>query len=143
MKSHINIIFENLKEYLIENYPGTSNISESLIDIQFKRCLLAEKEHYKDKRQYMHIGHDDMTICVSDSIEHLDIENIHGLFLHEIGHLIINQIRLIYTDMIHNRPIENIKEITDEELLADIIIENIWGIAIRYDKNKVQWAKLI
>jgi len=140
-KSHIDVIFESLKEHLIENYPGTKNIAESLIDIQYKRCLIAEKEHYKDRRQFMHTGHEDMTICVSDSIEHLDIENIHGLFLHEIGHLIADQILAIYTDMMHNRP-SDIKELPDAELRADAIIENIWGISIKYDENKIQWAKI-
>jgi len=129
MNKRIEKILESIKEILVNIYKQED--AEILFDIKIKRCQIADHDYLQDQRVYAHVGCDEKTICVSSSINLLSDESVNGLILHEIGHLIhLDELLCI----------EIPKEIDDEEIIADMIIDNIFGIHIYYDKNKVQWA---
>ncbi len=115
---------------------------ESLIDISWKMCRLADRDHYREPRIYMHTGHEDMTICVSSSIELLDKENLAGLFLHEIGHIIHHELPNMYLSLMDDDALEFVDGCDDHEIIAEFLIDELFGIHIYYDQNKVQWVSL-
>jgi hypothetical protein len=114
-----------------------------LQDITIDRCVLADSDHHKDDRIYMHMNCDrrkeEMHICFSSSCEHLPKKNLFALFVHEIGHLLsLEHPELIDLPeiKIDNMSINGI--ICDEEIIADYAVEQVFGIRIFYDENKVQ-----
>uniref|UniRef100_A0A6H1ZXL7 Peptidase n=1 Tax=viral metagenome TaxID=1070528 RepID=A0A6H1ZXL7_9ZZZZ len=128
MNRKVENILESIKEALVDIYGVEAEI---LYDIKVIRCSQADYDHWREGRIYAHVGCMDKTICVSSSIELLDDCNITGLLLHEIGHLIHLEGLL---------DIEIPDGINDDEIIADMIIDNIFGIHIYYDGKKVQWV---
>jgi len=124
---------------LMAHYP--TDDCELLIDVSWKLCRMADRDHYRDHRIYMHTGHEKMTICASSSIELLDEENLIGLFLHEIGHIIHHEIPSLYTGQLDEETIGYMED-GDDEVIADMIIQKLFGIHIYYDYNKVQWSEI-
>lgn len=140
----INNIFEQLKGHLIDKYNGPREIIEQIIDIDFERCRLADSDHYKHNRIYAHVGCEDLRICVTSSIELLDRENLQGIFVHEIGHLIhLNLTDILdHCESLSDEDVELLNNLDDEELIADQIVLTLFGIYIHYDSKKVQWVSL-
>lgn len=52
------------------------------------RCALADGEHRKSHRQYMHMNHHQDTICYAAATKNLEIEWQIGLLAHELGHAV-------------------------------------------------------
>lgn len=98
---------------------------EFVYDIDIQRCKHAEVDHMRDSRVYAHTGCEPMMICVSSSIEMLSIENIVGIMLHEIGHI-------IHLERYGEDGLEG-----DPEIIADSLIQD-FGIHIYYDRKKIQ-----
>lgn len=144
-------INEKVKKLLMEYYKGAPEDAEVLIDIQVKRCKVADHDHYKDPRCYAHTMHEPNIICVSSSMELLDDENIYGILAHEYGHIIHSQFPELISGA-ENYPGEFEIEVdedlefqyvggreVDHEIFADFLIEKLFGLRIWYDQKKVQW----
>ena len=138
----IEKVFEKIKSIMIDRYQGDSFLIEKIIDIDFRHCVKAERDHHRDLRIYMHIGCEDLTICTSSSINLLSLENLQGLFCHEIGHIIHTQLPDIFESIADNDEIEILNDIGDPEIIADCIIDRLFDIHIYYDHKKVQWTML-
>jgi len=132
--------FNKLKSKLIDLYIGNKTDAEILIDITFRRCIKADRDHHRDPRIYMHVGCEDMIICVSSSIELLGQKNLQGLFLHEIGHTIHMELPDLLENVLDDEELVMIENMDDDEIVADYIIDRLFGIHIYYDDKKVQWA---
>jgi len=128
MNKRVENILESIKEALVDIYGVEAEI---LYSIKIVRCSQADRDHRREERIHAHVGCMDRTICISNSIDLLDDCNITGLLLHEIGHLIHLEELL---------DIEIPEDIGDDEIIADMIIDNIFGIHIYYDKKKIQWV---
>ena len=139
----IRRIFDDLIDFLIERYRGDKEDIEVLIDTIVKRCVIADREHYKSRRSYAHTNHEPMTVCVSGSIDLLPINNIKGILVHEIGHII----HLNFPELVNDLEVglSTDEEDTylgvsvDQEVFADAIIYRLYDLHIFYDENKVQW----
>lgn len=139
----IKRIFDDLVDFLIERYRGDREDIEGLVDTIIKRCVVADREHYKNSRVYAHTNHEEMTVCVSGSIDLLSINNIKGILVHEIGHII----HLNFPDLVNKMEVglSTDEEDTylgvsvDQEIFADAIIYRLFDIHIFYDERKVQW----
>jgi hypothetical protein len=59
------------------------------MQVKWRQCSEAEREHQKDIRQYAHTYHYPETICVCAAFWDLPKEYRDGVILHEIGHLIV------------------------------------------------------
>jgi hypothetical protein len=86
---------------------------------------------------------EEMHICFSSSCEHLPKKNLFALFVHEIGHLLSLEhpelIDLPEIKLDRNYTSCSINGIvTDIEVIADYTVEQVFGIRIFYDENKVQ-----
>ena len=108
-----------------------------------KRCVVADRDHYRDQRVYAHTGHEDMTVCVSGSIDLLSVNNIKGILAHEIGHIIhlhapevVNQLEV---GLSTNEEDTYLGVSIDQEIFADAIIYRLFDLHIFYDENKIQW----
>ena len=138
----ITKIFNELIAIFVSAYEGDKKIAELLYDIRFHRCRIADRDHWKESRVYMHCGCAEMTICVSSSIDILSVENLQGLFAHEIGHIIHHQIPEILEDSLEKNEAATLTNLVDDELTADYLIERLFGYHVYYDNRKVQWLKL-
>ena len=54
-----------------------------------ERCAVANREHRKSWRQFMHVGHKPGIICCADDAYNLPRANQIGLLVHELGHLLL------------------------------------------------------
>ena len=135
-------LFESLKACLIKTYPGVKENAECLIDIGFKRCRIADRDHYKEYRVFMHTGCEPNTICVTSSIDMLDTDCLVGLFCHEIGHVICFQFPEMISECLSEKEQDLLEELDDDELRADHVMLLIFEIRIFYNARKIQWAKL-
>lgn len=141
MNKHVEKILEKLKQKMIDAYPRPDHLAEMLIDIRVRRCRLADRDHYKERRVYAHAGCEDMLICVSSSIELLDDENVRGIFAHEIGHIVAIQMPELIEEVCDDKEIVYMEDMDDDELVADYVTERLFGIRVFYSDNKVQWVK--
>lgn len=132
MIARLDKIYNSVLTSLISVYDGGREDLEFLFNVNIVRCVHAERDHMKERRVYSHVGCSKLTICVSSSIDLLPDENIKGILVHEIGHLIhINCPGTV-------DGIEILEDIDDDEIIADAIIDQVFGIHIYYDENKVQ-----
>lgn len=141
-KKEISETLERVKQYAITSYPGDKKVIEKIIDVNYARCKLADRDHWKSSRVYSHIGCEDLQICISSSIELLSTENLQGIFLHELGHIIHIQLPEIIENVMDDEEIDFINEADDDEVIADYVVDNLFQIHIYYDENKVQWAEI-
>jgi hypothetical protein len=90
--------------------------------VRVRRCVMADREHRKSWRQFMHVGHvhGTLTICYAKAADKLPWENIMGLLAHEIGHLAADE---------------------PGEKLADETAKNLFGWKILYDERNVEWMR--
>lgn len=111
------------------------SVSNLLNTIRIKYCEMADIDNHRDSRVFMHMGCSTGTICAAHDIIDLEKENIYGLICHEIGHIIsIENVELIS----HLDP----PQFADAEIMADFTIEELFGIRIYYDANKIQTCEL-
>jgi len=134
MNKKIRNILQKAKVRLMNLYDGDSSDLEFLFDTDIQRCKHAEIDHMKERRVYAHVGCERMMICVSSSIDLIPDENILGIIIHEIGHLI----HLENPDIVSGMSI--LEDISDDEIIADFIIDQLFGIHIFYDDKKIQWV---
>jgi len=139
MENKVNIVFKkiisNIDDYV--DFLNSNDIPLSL-RIFIRKCEIANMEHYEDKRQYMHTGHivdpngEKVYICYADKTNDLSVNNIFGLIMHEIGHIVEEILR---KKKMHT----NILKVTDDhEIIADMIAEKIFKQRIYYDSMKIQ-----
>lgn len=90
---------------------------KTALRINLKHCSLAESEHKKSLRQYMHAGHHPFTICYAKAFWKLPPMHQFGLLAHEIGHVVLLDLAKIGD---HSEPD------------ADWEAEKILGVTVRY-----------
>ena len=146
--SNTNKIFDKTIK-ILKKLCNDSKILEMLEDISIDRCVLADHDHHSDMRIYMHVNcerqkSNEPHICFSSSAENLPDETLMALFIHEIAHIVAFQYPEIVEDSdeidLENCTIANIT--VDNEIMADYIAENILGVRIYYNEDKVQTVLL-
>jgi hypothetical protein len=140
--SHTRRVFDRCISVLSKIAARDNNkyLIEILQNITIDRCVLADSDHHRDERVYMHMNcerrNQPMHICFCSSCEHLHERNLFALFCHEIGHLFSLEKNLLPEIILDSCTINGI--ITDIEVIADYAIEQIFGVRIFYDENKIQ-----
>ena len=106
-------VFNEIKKIVCEN--------DNIYDYEtlcLRHCKLADKDHKKSKRQYMHVfcsNYYNDPICYAEAVNNLPLKHIRGLIWHEIGHIIADDEMLKST-----------------EKQADRMIKKYFGIEIKY-----------
>lgn len=108
--------FYEIRRLVAKKFPKLSGIKWTF-------CAAADEEHRMKSRQYAHVFHLPNTICLAKAFIHLPAENKKGILLHEFGHLIYG-----------NKGEDG----NMEEIVADNLIRNYFGIEINYDNREVQ-----
>jgi len=83
-------------------------------------CPMAEKEHRRASRQYMHVNHYEGAVCCARAAERLRRNSLLGLFLHEFGHVLGGP----------------------KQWQADTAAFELFGFPIRYDARGVQFVRM-
>ena len=86
-------------------------------EVEVSRCPIADREHRKSPRQFMHVGHHPQVICYARAVGSLPEHHVRGLIAHELGHLVAE--RLGWTQR-------------NEEYAANIAAERILGVKVVY-----------
>lgn len=108
--SRIERIFLDVKGTVSEKFPNFSEIELNI------GCPIANKDHRKSSRQYMHVFCTDGCVCCANAASKLPEKNLYGLFFHEFGHLIAGP--------------------KGDECAADMAILKNFGIVINYCGKK-------
>jgi hypothetical protein len=158
--SKVENILDELKETLIGNMPREmlpyfrEMLADGVASIDLdESCSVAERDHLKVARRFAHANHREMTICCCKETAGLSEENIKGLLVHEICHIVHESIHQVFTkdtdktfgiDITRHQNGQDDFWIDDTpvdgEILADAIAERVFGVRIFYDLKKIQWA---
>jgi hypothetical protein len=146
--SEIDPEVENLFVKVMDDIFGSllgflQEISSGMIDrakIGIQHCKIADEDHEKSDRVYAHMGCEPGMICISAAMAQdfnegkLSVENIKGILIHEIGHILNNQFGEYLGEYLPNTD--------DAEICADATVYTIFKIRIMYDSRKIQWVDL-
>lgn len=118
-------LYEALYRVLHKIRQTDPSVHKEWRDVAPRFCSIAHADHLLRERRYMHVycpevGGSDEWICVAPAAVDLPIDNLHGLFAHELGHLISGDRR---------------QSVANDTMLR-------FGIRIEYDEMDVQWARL-
>lgn len=95
-RASLDEVFEHLRARAADRFP-------TLGKIRLARCVLADAEHAKSHRQYMHWNHRPNAICYAGATSLLELPWQVGLLAHELGHAMATNSGLAHTEEDANR----------------------------------------
>jgi hypothetical protein len=160
--SKLEDTLDDLKESLIGNIPREMQayfremLADGIASIELDEdCTVAERDHQKVQRHFAHANHRQMTICCTKDMAKLPEENIKGILVHEMCHIVHESIHQVFTkdtdktfgiDITRHQNGQDdfwLDDVpVDGEIVADAIAERVFGVRIYYDLGKIQWVDL-
>lgn len=108
-----------------------------LLGAKLRFCFVADKDHRKKWRQFMHSNERKMTVCVAEAAEvELTDKELVGMFAHELGHLVGSELKFPE----HMKPQRGSATPKAVQVEADWIAKNVLGFKIRYNRRTLQEA---
>jgi hypothetical protein len=131
--------FAVVKDYLIQNFPEFQTVRLKVCseaDKYYEESISEQVEEGKLPRVFSHTVHEDNTVCYTEKMDELSEEQRTGIFIHEFGHLYIENHPFDFVD--EERP----GEVENDDINADIVVYEMFKVEIHYDDNDIEFVNL-
>jgi hypothetical protein len=139
MEGETKKAFEVVKEFLVSNFPEFNNTTlESCptADEYYEESKIEQEKEKKLPRVYAHTLHKENVVCYTEKMDtDLSDEQRIGIMIHEFGHLLIENHPYDFTD-------EDTGEVQNDDMNADIVCYEMFGVEIHYDDNDIEYVNL-
>lgn len=127
--SRIEVLFGLVRSQAAMRFPW-------LAQVKVRFCPTADRDHGMKWRQFAHTNHRVYTVCFAKASEfELTDEEILGMSVHELGHVIGKRLR--YPE--HSRPITTKRTPKAVQSEADAIARTVLGFeGLKYNKRSLQ-----
>jgi hypothetical protein len=132
--------FAVVKDYLLQNFPEFQSVRLKVCpeaDRYYEESIKEQAGEGKLPRVFAHTLHEDNTVCYTEKMDtELSEEQRMGIFIHEFGHLYIENHPFDFMD--EERP----GEVENDDINADIVVYEMFRVEMHYDDNDIEYVNL-